>query len=61
MYVKNYEDARRQAQANADRSGKAWILWMWGGNYHISQDWPTRAFDAIETFKQVVRAKKWTI
>ena len=55
MRVYGLKKARDQAQANANRTGKRWVLWDWGASpssgYNIQEDWPTRSFDNVEKFE----------
>lgn len=53
----SYEKAKRQAQANADTTGKDWVLFTSGGSFQVEQDWATRAFEA-EVFRPSPYPKK---
>jgi hypothetical protein len=47
---RDHEAAKRQAQANANRTGTARYLHSYGGTYWIDRDDPVDAVGCVETF-----------
>ncbi len=47
---KDHEAAKRQAQANANRTGTPRYLHSYGGTYWIDRDNPVDAVGCVETF-----------
>lgn len=51
MIVYGFEEAKRQAQANANLTKERWVLWGYpAGGWWIERDWPTRQVEAVEVF-----------